>query len=292
MKKSLLNYKSLNYAFLLLLLCANSVSSQTVVLENFGSVAVPSANNYSGGTSTPSVSYTTNVAGYTSVALDANNDAYLNFLPNTTTGAKRLSVVGALPTGSGLNGVLHSNTNLITWTLNMKASRLSTNTFSSSTGYPENKYFSAVVLCSTTGTVLSNGTTPGSGYAITVQKSSNNATSGKASINLIKFSNGIGDVALEASVVNRLIESPELAQIPSSFTTSNNVSIKVTYNPTIDVWELFYREDPILPTPITFFYSFDRPIVFGRQASICADNLYTVTWLGQINQIIINNDFK
>ena len=267
MKKLLLNYKSINYFFLLLLLHANSVSSQTVVQENFGTVAVPTANNYNGGTSTPSVSYTTNVAGFTSVALDANNDGYLYFLPNTTTGAKRVSVVGALPTGSGLNGALHSNTNLITWTVNMKASRLSTNAFSSSTGYPENKYFSAVVLCSTTGTVLSNGTTPGSGYAITVQKSSNNGVSGKASINLIKFSNGIGDVALEASVVTRLIESPELVQIPSSITTSNNLSIKVTYNPTIDVWELFYREDPILPTPITFVDPTSGSLTLGGSAT-------------------------
>jgi hypothetical protein len=267
MKKLLLNYKSINYLFLLLLLHANSVLSQTVVQENFGIVAVPTANNYNGGTSTPAVSYTTNVAGFTSVALDANNDGYLYFLPNTTTGAKRVSVVGALPTGSGLNGALHSNTNLITWTVNMKASRLSTNTFSSSTGYPENKYFSAVVLCSTTGTVLSNGTTPGTGYAITVQKSSNNATSGKASINLIKFSNGIGDVALEASVVTRLIESPELLQIPSSITTSNNLSIKVTYNPTIDVWELFYREDPILPTPITFVDPTSGSLTLGGSAT-------------------------
>ena len=267
MKKLLLNYKSINYFFLLLLLLANSVSSQTVVQENFGAVAVPNANNYNGGTSTPSINYITNVAGYTSVALDANNDGYLYFLPNTTTGAKRVSVVGALPTGSGLNGALHSNTNLITWTVNMKASRLSTNSFSSSTGYPENKYFSAVVLCSTAGTVLSNGTTPGSGYAITVQKSSNNATSGKASINLIKFSNGIGDVALEASVVTRLIESPELLQIPSSITTSNNLSIKVTYNPTIDVWELFYREDPILPTPITFVDPTSGSLTLGGSAT-------------------------
>ena len=267
MKKLLLNYKSINYLFLLLLLHANSVLSQTVVQENFGIVAVPTANNYNGGTSTPAVSYTTNVAGFTSVALDANNDGYLYFLPNTTTGAKRVSVVGALPTASGLNGALHSNTNLITWTVNMKASRLSTNTFSSSTGYPENKYFSAVVLCSTTGTVLSNGTTPGTGYAITVQKSSNNATSGKASINLIKFSNGIGDVALEASVVTRLIESPELLQIPSSITTSNNLSIKVTYNPTIDVWELFYREDPILPTPITFVDPTSGSLTLGGSAT-------------------------
>ena len=49
-----------------------------------------------------------------------------------------------------------------------------------------------------------------------------------------------------------MIESPELAQIPTSITTSNNLSIKVTYNPTIDVWELYYREDPITPTPIAF----------------------------------------
>jgi hypothetical protein len=250
MKKSLLNYKSLKYAFLLLLLCAKSMYSQTILTETFGTTAVPAASNYSGGTSTPSVSYTTNLTGYTSIVTDANNTGLLNFTSNGT--AKRVSVAGALPTGTGLNGVLHSNTNLITWTFNMKSSRLSTNTFSSSTGYPENKYFNAVVLCATNSSLLSNSPTPGTGYVVTVQKSSNNATSGKASINLIKFSNGIGDVALESSVLTRLIESPELVQIPSSSTTSNNLSIKVTYNPTIDVWELFYREDPITPTPIGF----------------------------------------
>lgn len=251
MKKLLLNYKTVNCAFLLLLVCANTISGQTVVQETFGTTAVPVANGYSGATSTPSVSYLTNIAGYTSVDLNGA-DGFLNFMPNTTPGANRVSVVGAIPTGSGLNGALHSNTNLVTWNFNMKASRLSTNIFSSSTGFPVNKYFSGVVLCSTTGTVLSNGTGPGSGYAITLQKSTNNATSGKASIYLIKFSNGIGDVVGEASVVTKLIESPELVQVPSSFTTSNNLSIKVTYNPTVDVWELYYREDPITPTPIAF----------------------------------------
>jgi hypothetical protein len=251
MKKLLQNNKSVNCVLLLMLLCANSISSQTVVLETFGTTAVPIANSYSGTTSTPSVSYITNVAGYTSVDLNGG-DGFLNFMPNTTPGANRVSVVGALPSGSGLNGALHSNTNLVTWNFNMKASRASTNIFSSSTGYLANKYFSGVVLCSTTGTVISNGTGPGSGYAITLQKSANNAVSGKVSVYLIKFSNGIGDVVGEASVVTKLIESPELAQIPSSITTSNNLSIKVTYNPTVDVWELFYREDPIIPTPISF----------------------------------------
>jgi len=251
MKKLLLNYKSINYAFLLLFASANTISGQTVVQETFGTTAVPIASNYNGATSTPSVSYLTNVAGYTSVDLNGS-DGFLNFMPNTTTGANRISVIGSIPTGTGFVGALHSNTNMITWNFNMKASRMATNIFSSSTGYPSNKYFNGVILCSTTGTVISNGTGPGSGYAIILQKSINNVTSGKASIYLVKFSNGIGDVAGEASVVTKLIESPELAQIPTSITTSNNLSIKVTYNPTVDVWELYYREDPIVPTPIAF----------------------------------------
>ena len=239
MKKPLHNFK---FLFLALLFCANIGWSQTVFQETFGSTAVTAANNYSGGTSSPTVNYTTNIAGYSAVGLDTNNNGFLNFMPNTVTGANRVSVVGTLPTGSGLNGVLHSNTNLVTWTVNMKSSRLSTNTFSSSTGYPANKYFNAVVLCATNGNLISSSSSPGTGYAIVVQKSSNNSVSGKASVNLIKFSNGIGDVVNEASVVTRLIESPELAEIPSA-TTPNNLSIKVTYNSSIDLWELSYRED-------------------------------------------------
>ena len=250
MKKLLLNYKSINCALLLMLIGSNTITGQTVVQETFGSAAVPIANNYSGATSTPSVSYVTNVAGYTSVDLNGT-DGFLNFMPNTTTGVNRVSVVGALPTGSGMNGALHSNTNLITWNFNMRAARAATNIFSSSSGFQVNKYFSGVVLCSTTGTVLSNGTTPGSGYVVTLQKSANNATTGKTSLYLIKFTNGIGDVVSESSVVTRLIESPELAQVPAA-TTPNNLSVKVTYNPTVDVWELYYREDPITTTPITF----------------------------------------
>lgn len=253
---------------LLFLLGANSMYSQTVFHETFGTSAVLPASNYSGGTSTPVVNYTTNATGYTSIVTDANNTGFLNF---TSTGTfKRVSVVGALPTGTGLNGVLHSNTNLITWTFNMKSSRASTNQFSTTTGYPENKYFNATVLCSTSSSLISNETTPGSGYAVIVQKSSNyvTGTNEKISINLVKFSNGIGNPAApESSVVTRLIETPELAQIPTSVTTSNNLSIKVTYNPTIDVWELFYREDPILPVPIGFVDPTSGSLTLGGSAT-------------------------
>jgi len=242
MKKLLLNIK---FILLALLFAANVGWSQTILQETFGSAAVPVASNYAGGTSTPVVSYTTNTSGYSAVGLDTNNNAFLNFVSNaaTATPGIRISVVGALPTGTAFNPVLSSNTNLITWTFNMKSSRLSTNSFSSALGYPVGKYYNATVLCSSSSSVLSNGISPGSGYAVTVQKSSTDAT--KASINLIKFSNGLGDAATgstEASVLTRLIESPSLVQAPT-VTTPINLSIKVTYNPSVNVWELSYRED-------------------------------------------------
>ena len=385
MKKSLLNYKFLNYAFLLLLLCANSMYSQTVFEETFGTTAVISP--FIGGTSNPSVSYTqfntptynkintaTNVlvttqssttSTSTSVTLSASNSLIqvgqfvtgtgvaanttvsaisgttltlsqatttsatvtlsfsspnlcLNFASlgiafttqtasttsasnsvtllasnsniivgqvvtgtgvptsgtttvtaingttltlsqnaastNTTTTLSffkadaRISLAGALPSEtSGLKGNLQTNDKLITWTFNMKASRTSTNSFSASTAYPAFKYFSGVVLCATSEGLLSNSSSPGTGYAVTLQKSS--VTSGKVSIHLIKFTQGIGDALTpEFSVVAKLIESPDLALTPTSVSTSNNLSIKVTYNKNANVWELLYREDQT-PSP-------------------------------------------
>ncbi len=241
MKKHLLNLKSLKLAFLGILFYANFGWSQTVFEETFGSTAVTAANSYSGGTSNPALNYTTNIGGYSAVGLDTNNNGFLNFVSNGT--ANRVSISGALPTGTGLNGVLHSNTNLVSWTFNMKSSRLSTNTFSASTAFPLSKYFNATILCATNGSLLSNSSSPGTGYAVVVQKSSTPSTT-RAVINLIKFTNGIGDgAAPESSVVQRLIESPELTQSPVGLTTPNNLSIKVTYNPSIDLWELSYRED-------------------------------------------------
>jgi len=239
MKKLVPNQKSLKFALITMFFFANAAWSQTVLQETFGSTVVPVAYNYAGGTSTPSVSYTTNFPGYSAVGVDASNNVFLNFVSyiGTPPPGIRVSVVGALPTGTGFNQVLSNNTNLITWTFNMKSSRLSTNSFSSVQGYPVGKYFNATVLCSSSPNVLSNDYAPGTGYAVVVQKSTADLT--RASINLIKFSNGIGD----ASVVTRLIESPILAQSPS-LTTPNNLSIKVTYNPSINAWELSYREDP------------------------------------------------
>jgi hypothetical protein len=255
MKKQVLTQKSLSqlfYSLTLILLCANVGSAQTVLEETFGSQEMP-ATFYTGQTSLPLVDYTENISGYVSTLFSAGTDAYLLFKTSGTIG--RASLTAPLPTSTPLNPVLTDNTKLVTWTVNMKSSRLSTNQFSTTTGFPDNKYFNATILCASSNKVIGEvGTGNGTdGYAVIVQKSSANAA--LVSIGLIKFHNGIGvpatstavGVPLEGSELTRLIESSPLANptatVLLSGTNPNNLSIKVTYNPTIDVWELFYRED-------------------------------------------------
>jgi hypothetical protein len=265
MKKLLLKQKTLSQAFYSLaftLVFANVGSAQTILTETFGTSEVP-VTFYTGGTSLPAVDYTESPqvppAGYVSTVFSTSPDACLLFKSTGT--AARANLTAPLPTSpTGLNSVLTNNTKLVTWTVNMKSSRLSTNQFSATTGFPEAKYFSATVLCASSNKVIGEaGTGNGTdGYAVIVQKSSADAT--RVSIGLIKFNNGIGvpatstavGVPLEGCVLTRLIESPVLVNpnplaipiLAMSATNPNNLSIKVTYNPNLDIWELFYREDP------------------------------------------------
>lgn len=257
MKKLLLKQKTLSQAFYslaLTLVFANVGSAQTILTETFGTSEVP-VTFYTGGTSLPAVDYTESPqvppAGYVSTVFSTSPDACLLFKSTGT--AARANLTAPLPTSpTGLNSVLTNNTKLVTWTVNMKSSRLSTNQFSATTGFPEAKYFSATVLCASSNKVIGEaGTGNGTdGYAVIVQKSSADAT--RVSIGLIKFNNGIGAPATDGSVLTRLIESPLLVNpnplaapiLALSATNPNNLSIKVTYNPNLDIWELFYREDP------------------------------------------------
>ncbi len=248
MKKVLLNYKTLNFAFALMLLCANSISSQTVFQDTFGTVA---AATYSGGTSAPAITYTQSGAGVASTAvIGTGTDAYLNLVTNAVTPAvgSRPTLCGSLPTGTGLNAILTNNTNVVTWTVNMKSNRLGSN---STTSYAEGKNFMCVVLCASNNGILGNTTPTGSdGYALMYQK--NTAVGTQASISLIKFHNGIGNSSLtvdaqELCTATRLIESPALTAIPATATFAA-LSIQVVYNPNFDSWQLYYREDPATAT--------------------------------------------
>jgi hypothetical protein len=248
MKKSLQNHKLLNYSIILVLFMSASMKSQTVFQETFGTAG---SATYTGATSVPSLSYTQSGGGVVSTAvIGTGTDAYLNMITSAVAPAlgSRPTFCGSLPTGTGLNPVLTSNTNVVTWTVNMKTNRLGSN---STTSYAEGKNFMCVVLCASNNGILGNTTPTGSdGYALMYQK--NTVVGTQSSISLIKFHNGVGNSsttvdALESCTIARLIESPALTAIPvtASFAA---LSVKVVYNPNFDSWQLYYREDAATAT--------------------------------------------
>ena len=292
MKKQLLNRKRLTqlfYSLTLIFISVNSSWSQTVLQETFGAADV--AAPFTGGTSTPSVTYTqTGGTGAVSAVLNGS-DAYLSM---TSTGANsRPTLTGTLPTSpSGLVATLKNNTKLVTWRVNIKTNRLGTN---STTSYAEGKYYMAVVLCASNSGILGSTAPTGSdGYAIVYQK--NTVTGTQPSVSLIKFHNGVGNSsttadAQELCTATRLIESPALAVIPVTATYAA-LSVQVDYNPNFDSWKLSYREDP--GTTIT------SPFVDPTTGSLTSagtiiDNSYTSTAMtnfGFIASTQTNNGYK
>ncbi len=139
----------------------------------------------------------------------------------------------------GLNTTLTNNTSLVTWSVNMKASRTMS---SSSNTYADGSYYLAVVLCAT-GSDLTAANT--NGYALILQRSLDNAAGvNPGAVRLVKFQNGIGSQALGSIVSSALLTTPALnAGAAPSAAAPNNLSLKVAYNPDFDSWQLFYRED-------------------------------------------------
>ncbi len=272
MKKLLLNYKTLNFAIVLLLLSANSVFSQTVFEETFGTAANLT---FTGGTSTtPSaVNYITNVNfGIVSTVLPpSGTDAFLQLtgsaLANQATPTARPNIVFPYSgISSNFNTTLSNNTNTVTWSFNMRTGRLLS---SSSQSYADGAYYGAVILCATNDN-FAGGTGSGTnGYAVIFQRSSADAT--KNSIRLVKFSNGIGSSA-GGSAVTPLIQTPAFA-LPSSV-NQNNISIKVVYTKNApNPWELFYRED----SAVTPWATVDPLSGTLTSAGISSDITYTST---------------
>jgi len=140
---------------------------------------------------------------------------------------------------AGFNTTLTNNTSLVTWSVNMKASRSMS---SSSNTYADGSYYLAVVLCATGSNLTATNT---NGYALILQRSLDNAAGfNPGAVRLVKFQNGIGSQALGSIVSDALLTTPALnAGAVASTTAPNNLSLKVTYNPDFDSWQLFYRED-------------------------------------------------
>jgi hypothetical protein len=116
------------------------------------------------------------------------------------------------------NTTLSSNTGLITWTFNFR-----TNRTSALAGFTSNNsYGMAMILVSTSNTP----NTTGSGYAVVM------GGGGTNTIAIISFNNGLQGT--KTTVVG-------FGGAPAALT--NYMSVKVTYNPTNNLWELFNRDD-------------------------------------------------
>ena len=237
MKKSLLNYKSLKYAFLLLLLCANlSVAQRTIIHETFGGAVI--ADPYTGGTSTTPASpnqityskvTTATVSAAVSVGTSSSN-GYLSITagaapaPVTTTGRTYLSA--PIPSGNFVQ-VLKNNHYPLTWTFNMRLNR-STN-IAGLTSNANTNYAPAEVLVASSSDFLSETT---KGYAVSISLGS---VAGQQKIELSSFTGGLGFAGTTPVAPVSIISSPD-------FTQGDYVSVKVTYTPLTNTWSLAVKD--------------------------------------------------
>jgi len=227
------------YLLILLLFPVICLSQTTVYHETFGTSAT---GTYNGGTST-----TPSAITYTPVL----NNGVISTIVESGNGILDFGSGGGTPTfvrpyftapisgfAQGLNPILSSNSGPVTWSVNMRANRL---TSSSQQTYSDLSYSLAVVLCATNPNLVSGTGSNTNGYALILQRKSGSVT--QNGIRLVSFNNGIGPSAGGSVVSAQLIETPALTGTPPTVTAPNNVSIKVVYTPTTGVWEMFYRED-------------------------------------------------
>ncbi|MBI5542136.1 MAG: fibronectin type III domain-containing protein [Bacteroidia bacterium] len=120
---------------------------------------------------------------------------------------------------------LNSNIGVVTWTFNMRQIR------TDPSGMSSGSYGAAVILASSTSNVLSStGSSGGIGYAVYF------GTSGSTDpIYLARYSNGIRSGTI----------TPIITSNTSGLTDfgADYLSVKVTYNPSSNSWELFLRND-------------------------------------------------
>src|SRR4030095_949578 len=120
---------------------------------------------------------------------------------------------------SPYNTILNSNPGVVTWTLNMQQVRLDP------AGFGSGSYGVAFILAGTSNT--NNNT--GSGYAVVLGQSGITDP-----IRLARYSGGIQGTLTNIIVSN----TPGLADFGAEY-----LSIKVTYTPATETWELFLRND-------------------------------------------------
>ncbi len=161
-------------------------------------------------------------------------------------------VFGNTSTGSftsPYNTTLNANTSKITWTFNMRQIR------ADPAGFGSGSYGVAFILTGSSAT----GATAGSGYAVALGQSGALDT-----LRLVKYNNG-----MQGAVANIIkCNTAGLSDFGAEY-----LSIKVTYIPSTNTWELFVRNDGI-----TAFADPTTGVLTSQGTAV--DNTYTAQVLG------------
>lgn len=179
--------------------------------------------------------------------LDLTNDA------GATTNASGWIYGYTLTSGfsSPYNATLSSNPGVVTWTFNIRQIR------SDPAGYGGGAYGAAFVLGSSSTTAA----TTGQGYAIVYGQSGSTDP-----VRLARFNNGI-----QGTVTNIITSNTSgLTDFGADY-----ISVKVTYTPSTNTWELFLRNDG------TSAFSDPASGTLTSQGT-ATDNTYTSTALGSV----------
>ena len=239
-------------AVLILLLLAGKGWGQNVFYDDFNRVPVSP-----GGT--PLITYTaTNTGAGTEVlesTLTTGTVPYLKIANGSPAGRSYLT--GPLSTYSTpFSTTLSSNPGLVTWSFNIRHNRGGGSTTTLS-GFAATSYGIAVVLVATSSDLLASGC---NGYAVVM-----GAPSSGNVYNLVRFTNGLGAQANFTSVIAGIL--------PTS-TSPNNLrdymSIKVTYDPATNSWNLYERVDGLSAAA-----AWADPTTTSNLVGTATDNTYT-----------------
>lgn len=204
--------------FLVLFISLKGLSQTTVFSDNFNSATDVNYTRTNGPIGTSAVwSMTKNTSDF-----GAKLNGVLNLTNDSSTASNANGWVLAQTSTTNFeapySSTLSSNAGLVTWTFNMRQSR------GNPSGFSDNYYAAAMILAGTSGTTNLSGT----GYAVVL-----GGTSKVDPVRLVKYNNGLRNHTLiKASSTSGLADFGK-----------EYISVKVTYEPSTNQWQLFVRKD-------------------------------------------------
>lgn len=239
MKNKLQFLSRFKLAFLLMLsvlfLGFNHANAQTTAFsDDFNRVALSPGGN-------PSMNYTVTTSTTGTLSTPATGLGVNDFAGNPDS---RIKIVGGISAGTetvmgsmtgiaGYNTTLHSNSQLVTWSFNIKHNR-STATMSGFDTTPAAQYGVGLVLACDKQSAIDPAA---KGYALVM-----GGVGTKNTYDLVSFQNGMG-ATLNLTV---LISGITLANI------RDVVSVNVTYNKATNNWNMFQRDETAASTTAAF----------------------------------------